>query len=257
MNFRFIEMKDMDAFSQMAVDELMLDLSIKNRLPGIIRFFNFSPPAITIGRLQKIEEINTALCEKKNIDVVRRLTGGRAVIHLGDFTFSLVIRDDNPIFGGNVYKTYESVSLPFLYSLQAIDVPAKWVRKKSLSRSHNPLCFSSVSRYELTVNNKKILGVSQYRRKGIILIQGSLLLKPLPFDLRPFFNIEISTDSFTSLEKVGSVDINFTVFGSKLKETIKDLYNICFIEEELTEKEIKNLRIVKAKYLAEEWNLRK
>ncbi|TES92730.1 MAG: lipoate--protein ligase family protein [Candidatus Cloacimonadota bacterium] len=255
MDYRLVVMRGIDAFTQMAVDEAILDGVIDKSSPETIRFFDFCPPAITIGRLQKMEEINVSLCKKNRIDVVRRLTGGRAVVHSGDFTFSLIIKKNNPILGGNIYETYKAISEAFLYSLRSLNIPVKWEKvkhakemKKDVYLQHNPFCFSSISRYELTIHKKKVLGVSQYRRKDAILVQGSLLLK------RPrsaFFDI-FTIDDFFYIEE--SKVLSFEFFSDKLKDGMEHTYNINIERRELSTEELERKKLLKNKYESEEWN---
>lgn len=262
MKYRLIMMRGKDAYTQMAVDEAILDAVLENKSPETLRFFDFCPQAITIGRLQKIEEINVNLCEKKGIDIVRRLTGGRAVVHSGDFTFSLIIKRNNPIFGGTIYETYKAVSAIFLFSLRSLDVSATWekvkytkVKSKNSSLQQNPLCFSSVSRYELTINKKKVLGVSQYRKRDTILIQGTLLLRKTTsifFDLFP----RSSHGSISNIEEIGKITIGFETFGDVFKEELKRTYRISVGGGELSSREIEQAEILRRKYKSYEWNYR-
>lgn len=253
-------MRKRDAFAQMAVDEAILDGVVEGSSEETIRFFDFSPPAITIGRLQKIEDIDEHFCRKNRIDIVRRLTGGRAVVHSGDFTFSLIIKRNNPIFGGGIYKTYRSVSASFLFALKLLNVPAEWQKVKQAQRegetsysSYSPLCFSSVSRYELTVRKKKILGVSQYRKKDAILVQGSLPIeKPLGifFDLYP-------PDRFFSIKESGNKDIGFESFSVSLRNGMEKINSINLVTGKLSSMEIERTNILKGKYCLNNWNYRK
>ena len=255
-------MRGKDAYTQMAVDEAILDAVLQNKSPETIRFFDFCPRAITIGRLQKIEEINVNLCKKKGIDLVRRLTGGRAVVHSGDFTFSLIIKRNNPIFGGKIYETYKAVSAIFLFSLRSLNVPASWekvkytkVKSKNSSIQKHPLCFSSISRYELTINKKKVLGVSQYRKRDTILVQGTLLLRKTPsvfFDLFP----QSPHDNISYIGETGKITIGFEAFGDLLKEKLRRIYRISIGGGELSSREIEQEEILQKRYRSYEWNYR-
>jgi len=109
MRMRLLVSRKQSGYAQMAMDEAILESIIEKQSPETISFFDFYPPTITIGRLQNISEINLQRCRREGIVIVRRLTGGRAVIHSGDFTFPFIIRKDNPIFQGNVYETYKKI----------------------------------------------------------------------------------------------------------------------------------------------------
>ncbi len=259
MKYRLIESRRKNAFMQMAVDEAILNAVIENKSPETIRFFDFLPPAITIGRLQNIEGIDVGLCRKKGIDLVRRLTGGRAVFHSGDFTFSLILKKNNKIFGGTVYETYETISSTFLLSLRSLNIPVKWERlefdrRKKRTIEQNPLCFSSISRYELTLNNKKVLGISQYRKKDAILVQGSLLLKKPSTAFIDLFETSITLKEFSYIEEDSDKKVSFEDFVAVLKNGIEKTYRITVDAGGLSKNEMEQTKILQKKYKSTEWN---
>ncbi|TET22470.1 MAG: lipoate--protein ligase family protein [Candidatus Cloacimonadota bacterium] len=257
MSYRLIVMRGKDGFTNMSVDEAILEAVSRQLVPETIRFFDFTPVAITIGRLQYIDEIAMKECKKKGIDVVRRLTGGRAVVHSGDFTFSFIVKRENPIFGGSLYNVYRAVSLPFLRSLHALNIPAEWVKVQRKEQTgkisrRNPLCFSSVSRYELKVRDEKVLGVSQYRTRNTVLIQGTLMLQKSDFCESVLFNSPIS--SAAGIGDRGNYGISFELFGSKLKQILADTYDIDIMDAVLTKEEQNRARIRRKKYVSCKWN---
>ncbi|MBI4722851.1 MAG: lipoate--protein ligase family protein [Candidatus Stahlbacteria bacterium] len=187
---RLIESPPANASYNMAVDEALLLLHTANRKPNtanriiselpILRFYTFSPPAITIGRFQKVENMELY----NGINVVRRITGGRAILHDGDITYSLVIEVNHPFLSGNPLEGYKKISLLFIDALNSLGVEAQLIRinrnpqtaNRKPQTAKNPGCFSSVSRYELQVQGKKVLGSAQKRQNGVILQQGSLMI---------------------------------------------------------------------------------
>jgi lipoate-protein ligase A len=181
MELRIINSGPSNAFYNMALDEaLMLKCgeasATDGRLFPTIRFYAFSPPAITIGRFQSPQDVQDMLHGKNGFDIVQRITGGRAVMHDGDLTYSLVAPLDDPVFGGHTSEAYKKISLVFRDALKALNVDAELVRVKHSGYEKNPGCFSSAARYELQVNGKKILGSAQRREDGTILQQGSAIL---------------------------------------------------------------------------------
>lgn len=184
MTLRIIHTVPANGFYNMAVDEALLLVYRDTpwRVPTL-RFYTFSPPAITIGRFQALDDINAGANSHSavKVDIVRRITGGRAILHDGDLTYSLIVPDNDPVFGNSSFNGYKSMSLIFRDALLALGVEAELVRMKhsdpALEYQRNTGCFSSVSRYELQVQGKKILGSAQRRQDGVILQQGSLLVK--------------------------------------------------------------------------------
>ena len=257
MKMRLLVSRKQNGYAQMAMDEAILESIIEKQSPETIRFFDFSPPAITIGRLQNISEVNLQRCKKEGIVIVRRLTGGRAVIHSGDFTFSFIIRKDNPVFQGNVYETYKKISYIFLEVITSLGIPAEWKKgnnkkpgNKETAYIHKPLCFSATTRYELTVRERKVLGVAQYRKKNGLLVQGSMLLRKPYFDFYKLFDGYSQGDIFYLSD---STDIDFEQFSELLIKNMRKIYNIELYRGELSDYEKERQKQLLGKYRMLQW----
>jgi lipoate-protein ligase A len=167
----------------MAVDEELLARAQAGESMPVLRFYTWNPPAVSLGRFQKIETTVTIdACRRLGFDIVRRVTGGRAVLHKHELTYSIVARTDNPLFPRHVLGTYKVIAGGLLAGLRNLGIRAEMV-----SRSHrhaalvrkdakDPSCFSSPSWYEILVNGKKIVGSAQRRVGGAILQHGSVLM---------------------------------------------------------------------------------
>lgn len=169
----------------MGLDEAIFESVKRGYVPSTLRFYGFTPPAITIGYLQSIDDIDLELCKQEGIHVTRRITGGRAVFHDGDLTYSLVTSVNDPLLGGSIFDTYRAISNIFAAALNAIGVKANVVKAVS-NKKRTSLCFGSTSRYELTVCGEKIFGSAQRREGDYIFGQGSLLLFPPKFKVSQF-----------------------------------------------------------------------
>jgi len=196
-----------DACTNMAVDEALFEGQLGGGSPPTVRFYSWRPPAISLGYAQKIETIDLESCRLAGISVVRRITGGRAILHEGDFTYSITARDDNPAVQGTLMDTYRKISQALLAGLGQLGVQAAFspgdkdpeaagAGSPSASAPGAPLrvhlpgapspegapggaaaCFAATSRYELTVDGRKIIGSAQRRKQGAVLQQGSLPLQ--------------------------------------------------------------------------------
>lgn len=167
----------------MAMDEELLARAQAGEKIPVLRLYTWDPPAVSIGRFQKIEKaVKAAACKQRGIDIVRRISGGRAVLHNWELTYSIVARTDYPLFPAKVLGTYKIIAAGLLQGLNNLGIPAEMV-----SRSHrhaalvkkdakDPACFSSPSWYEILVNNRKIIGSAQRRLSGAFLQHGSILL---------------------------------------------------------------------------------
>lgn len=195
---RLIDTGENDAFFNMALDEAIFHFVKEGHSPETFRFFTFNPVAITFGRLQHADDINFENCKKYGIDVVRRPTGGRAVFHCGDLTYSFMIRESNPLLGGNPLQTFEKLSLAFAEGFKLLGISCE-LSRGTLKYKGLRACFGAPSRYELTIKGKKILGSAQYREKGFILQQGVIpVIKPqLPIHLVIKDGIQPSIEEIT------------------------------------------------------------
>ncbi len=154
----------------MAIDSAIFENFKISNVPPTIRFFWFEPPCISIGRIQSLSTLS-----KMKYSIVRRPTGGRAVVHKDDLSFSIICKRDDTVFGGNVLETYMKSSSLFVETIRLLGIQAEMIKAKS-GNQRSPLCFQSKSRYEVICNGKKILGSAQRREGEFILLQGSMSL---------------------------------------------------------------------------------
>lgn len=181
------------AVYNMAVDEELLARAQAGKAAPVLRFYTWSPPAVSIGRFQKIEEaVNHGACARHHIDIVRRITGGRAVLHDRELTYSIISRLDEPLFPSTVLGAYKVIATGLLAGLKRLGIPAEMVsrgnRHAGLVKKHvkDPACFSSPSWYEILAGNRKIIGSAQRRLSNAFLQHGSILM-----DYDPAFEAEV------------------------------------------------------------------
>ncbi len=167
----------------MAIDEELLARAQAGERTPVLRFYEWQPPTVSIGRFQKIEKaVNREACRELGIDIVRRVTGGRAVLHNSELTYSVIARTDHPLFPLNVLGTYKVIAAGLLVGLRNLGIPAEMVSRENRNlslinrdvRDHS--CFSSPSWYEIVVHGKKIIGSAQRRLSNAFLQHGSLLI---------------------------------------------------------------------------------
>jgi lipoate-protein ligase A len=170
---------DLDGASNMAIDAGLLDeveQSAESRT--IVRLYRWKRPTISLGRNQKVETaVDTLFCYEHGVDIVHRPTGGRAVLHEDELTYS-VASNDSACFGETIYANYKSVSEALCEGFNRLGVPAVLApetRRSPASANGADLpCFVSPSRYELTVKGRKIVGSAQRRLRRSFLQHGSM-----------------------------------------------------------------------------------
>jgi len=168
----------------MALDEALLEgLSAEHALP-VLRLYAWNPPCFSLGVAQPAADVNLQALHALGWELVRRPTGGRAILHADELTYSVIAPHTEPRLAGSVLESYQRLSLALLKALHLLAVPARSEAEPLLPASSapkGPVCFEVPSNYEITVNGKKLIGSAQARRKEGILQHGSL---PLYGDLR-------------------------------------------------------------------------
>ncbi|MCB9112570.1 MAG: lipoate--protein ligase family protein [Anaerolineales bacterium] len=166
----------------MAVDESVLEHIFRGESKPTLRLYSWDPPCLSLGHAQSFKDVDVERLHAQGWDVVRRLTGGRAILHTDELTYSVTGSADDPVLAGGVLESYNRLAQALLFAVQELSVP---VEMKEHEDSHtqqnlNPVCFEVPSTYEITVNEKKLIGSAQARKREGVLQHGSL---PLTGDL--------------------------------------------------------------------------
>ena len=164
----------------MALDEMLLEDMIRDADNPILRLYSWSPPCVSLGYSQTTSDIDESRLADLGWDMVRRPTGGRAILHIDELTYSIVARLDHIIAQGGVLQSYKRISKALLESVNILGINAKSIEKPPVTNSrilNSPVCFEKPSNYEIVCEQKKIIGSAQARRKGAMLQHGSFPLK--------------------------------------------------------------------------------
>jgi lipoate-protein ligase A len=179
MNWQLIIDGALEGARNMAIDAGLLEQVDNSETPRtIIRFYGWHAPTISLGRNQQIDKaVDAGYCRANGIDIVHRPTGGRAVLHDDELTYA-VVSNDSDRFGDTIYGNYKRVSEALCLGYNRLGVPAVLApdtRKVApLPNDGDPPCFLSPSRYELTVEGRKIVGSAQRRVRNSFLQHGSM-----------------------------------------------------------------------------------
>ncbi|MBI3811844.1 MAG: lipoate--protein ligase family protein [Nitrospirae bacterium] len=192
--WRMIEDRPGEAAWNMAVDEAIAESCRQDLVPPTIRFYTWTRPALTLGYFQKAErDLDQDHCQREGIQIVRRITGGRAVLHGNDLTYCVAAGADSAELPGTIRGSFLEISRGFIEGLHRLGVEADSVRAPAKETGRSPLCFMSASWYEITCKGRKIIGSAQRRWKDGMLQQGSLLLGFDPEAYYKFFRFPDET----------------------------------------------------------------
>jgi len=240
----FIDTGYNNAFMNMAIDEVLISSNVP-----VLRFYQWQPNAVSIGRFQNINDIDMGYCNKNKIDVVRRITGGKTVLHEHELTYSFVVDKDK--LPRSIVESYNIISSALIRGLQVLGLNPKMNKVKVVNKD-NPVCFQETSFNEIVINHKKIVGSAQVRVKGKLLQHGSILTG---IDNKKHSNCFVHKPGIDELSKRISY-INHPV--QELKEAIKSgfskYFNTRLNERDLSSSELFTVEeLAKAKYLSMEW----
>jgi lipoate-protein ligase A len=175
--WRLIDFESFDGATNMAVDEAILDAHIEGVVPPTLRFYGWAPPAVSIGYGQKLPEKARQKIVARGFDVVRRPTGGRAVLHLDELTYSFVGSDagSGKLLGLSVIESYKKICQALIAGFKHLSVKVEIGEGQAASRQMHD-CFTSTTTADLHYRGKKIVGSAQLRRHNALLQHGSILL---------------------------------------------------------------------------------
>jgi lipoyl(octanoyl) transferase len=174
----------------MAVDEAILEAAGGGKVPPTLRLYAWEPPCLSLGYAQPYADVDVAHLNERGWQVVRRPTGGRAILHTDELTYSICGPSSEPRLAGSVLESYRTLSAALMAAMHLMDSPAE-SQPSAASQSHGPVCFESPSNYEITVAGRKLIGSAQARRKEGVLQHGTL---PLQGDLSRIIQVLTFSD---------------------------------------------------------------
>jgi lipoate-protein ligase A len=159
-------------------DRKLLDELVAGRRPATLRFYSWNPACISLGLGQREEILDMEAVRAAGLDVVRRPTGGQALLHDDEVTYSVVASQQDPAVGGTLMQSYHAISEALLSGLAALGISGEGAPCEPRPASGlTPVCFASASAEEVLVGGRKLLASAQWRSRGAFLQHGSLLLR--------------------------------------------------------------------------------
>jgi lipoate-protein ligase A len=161
----------------MSRDSELLDAHRPGQDP-VLRVYRWRPPAVTIGYNQDLDGFDSTAAEAAGFDLVRRPTGGRAILHADELTYCIVGSSPGPLFGESLHQCYMKINEALLDFLRSLGVEAEVSAGESRDEMRGMLCFKSAGQHEIRVGGRKLIGSAQRRRAGVFLQHGSILAGP-------------------------------------------------------------------------------
>jgi lipoate-protein ligase A len=257
---RYIAQGPLHAFFNMALDEAISEAAREKISPPTLRLYQWDRPSMSIGYFQNVSDINSDYCRRKDYPVVRRLTGGRAILHDSELTYSFSSSTDSHFFKGSLLENYSVISNALVTGLKSVGIDAKSSFKRKRSTAHrNPACFKAVSYGEITVNGKKLIGSAQRRYSNGFMQHGSILLG---LDEEELCSV-LMHDSKDDFSGIGSVkeyapDISVNDLTASLKEAFEKSLGVKLIADNPTQFELDLAKkLEKEKYSSRDWNFKR
>lgn len=186
----------------MDIDNDLLENAINLQLnEPIFRLYGWSPACVSLGKNQSDEFLDKNLLKDKNIDVVRRLTGGRALLHDNEITYSFVCPVSYLKNGEHVISSYKEISQILIDKFKLLGIELDFGNSKAVRTSFD-YCMSISTGADLCYNNKKLIGSAQCRKKGYILQHGSILYDYDKELLELIFGETINPEEITTIKEI-------------------------------------------------------
>ena len=260
--WRFIDSGPCDADYNMALDESIAAAVRRGDSPPTLRLYGWCHPSVSLGAFQKITDVDTSYCAANAVQVMRRPTGGRGILHGEELTYSFSSRNEG-LFSQGLLDAYKKISTAFSLGLQrlglSVQMQTRRERRSKLERS--PLCFQSISYGELTINGKKLIGSAQKRWADGFLQQGSI---PYTVDYTALAAVfknkgqrgclrRGEEEDFTGLKDLIR-DFSPRVFKLYIKESFEILFGVSLLESLPADQEVAQAHLLCAqKYRQPLW----
>ncbi|QSS99418.1 lipoate--protein ligase family protein [Pontibacillus sp. ALD_SL1] len=250
----------------MALDEALLKWHSKGEIPPVIRFYGWEPAAVSVGYFQKIDgKIDLESVKAHGFEIVRRPTGGRAVLHDNELTYSVIVSENHTSMPPTVTEAYRVISEGLLKGFRNLGVEAEFsIPEGKIKQTGSAVCFDEPSWYELIVEGRKVAGSAQTRQKGVILQHGSI---PIAMDDVTLFDMfiypnervkERARKAFggkaVAINEVADCDVPMEEVKSAFKAGFEQGLDVELIPYTLTDEQREEVEeLVRTRYQTDEW----
>ena len=257
----------------MAVDEAILEHVGRGDSLPTLRLYAWDPACLSLGHTQPFADVDISRLQARGWEVVRRATGGRAILHTDELTYSVIGSAGEPVLAGGVLESYNRLAQALLLAVKSLGLPVEMNDAQRVGHvsnatgTTNPICFEVPSTYEITANGKKLIGSAQARKKEGVLQHGSL---PLTGDLSRICQaLAFEQDSArenasqrllaraTTVESALGRTVTWETAAQAFLRAFETQLGLCFERGELSESESRRAgELVREKYDHPSWTER-
>lgn len=174
--WRLLHSAPADGAMNMAVDEAILRAMSAGLVPPTLRLYAWEPACLSLGRAQRIADVDLEALRAADLDIVRRPTGGKSILHVDELTYSVIAPQGEPRVAGSIVESYRRLSAGLVHGLERLGVTRVIADQRAARHLEGPVCFETPSDYEITVGGRKLVGSAQMRAQGVVLQHGALPL---------------------------------------------------------------------------------
>lgn len=184
-DWRLIKSATFSGAENMAIDEVLLESVVAGRSLPVLRLYRWSPAAVSLGYGQRGSDVvNLSACRGLGLEVVRRCTGGRAVLHDREMTYAVVSRELTSVFPGGILNNYQVIARVLQQTMARLGLEVQLASERSRgvvgSGAEKSACFAAPGQFELLYQGHKLAGCAQKRLGECFLQHGSV-----PLDIDP------------------------------------------------------------------------
>lgn len=258
--FRLLVTAPLDGAANMALDEALLLSRLAGEGPPTLRFFSWDPPTLSLGYGQPLDgRVDLAAAAQLGLGVVRRPTGGSAILHEGpdlELTYSVTAAAGDFEGADDLLATYQWIGRALEAGLNALGAPVAMVSvQPSDPRSMPAFCFARTGSYELEAGGRKVVGSAQRRQAAGFLQHGAVMLGADPARLaRVFPSSRDPLAGMTTLEAVLGRRPSFDETQARLAEGFRRVHGVTLEPGGLAEGEVARMEtLTRDKYGTAEW----
>lgn len=227
--FRLIKDKPASGAWNMAVDEAIFESVCRGDSLPTVRLYAWEPACLSLGYSQSASDVDEKRLDAEGWHWVRRLTGGKAILHVDEITYSIMAPIDHPLVSGTLLESYLRIATGLLEALKLMGINGE-VNEDPIpmnSMQTGPICFEVPSAYEITFLGKKVLGSAQARRATGVLQHGTL---PLEGDLGRITQVLVFNDPIEKQMALTSLLEHATTVETILKKKVNWEKSARFLE---------------------------